>query len=521
MILLNIVNREEIFVIKFIEFKESIFLEPRESYLLEFKKSKIGLSKDLWETYSSFANTSGGIIVLGIEEDKTNKNYKIVGVDNPERIISDFWNCIHDKQKVSANLLTNDDVLLLKVDGKTIIQIRVPKAPFEKRPVYVSNNRSKTYIRTDDGDRLANDEQFKYLVVDSQNDIDSEVLDNYDINDINMESVEAYKQIVYKNTNDAKYLEFDNYTFLCNMGVFKRDRQIENAPYKLTAGGLLFFGKYNSITDRFKKFQLDYFKKKSSLDTDWQDRVSSGDMNFPEMNIYSFYNIVLQKLEQGIPDKYVQTKELNRGSFKSDLMLALKEALVNSLMHAYFDSDKVIKINDFGDYVEFYNPGEMKVSKEEFIHGSYSVTRNSIIATLFRRAGIAEKGGSGGPRIFDAATKNHLRLPDVNTDFESTEIKIWKIDMLESLKGLTEIEREIVSYAMDNGTFKIKDIVENTEYTDYKVRQTVTELVEKGYLLESGQGRARVYLLSHSEETGIMSFKRLLKQIEDGFIRGK
>lgn len=43
-----------------------------------------------------------------------------------------------------------------------------------------------------------------------------------------------------------------------------------------------------------KLVQLDYFKKKSSLDTDWQDRVSSGDMNFPEMNIYSF-SLVLHK----------------------------------------------------------------------------------------------------------------------------------------------------------------------------------------------------------------------------------
>jgi hypothetical protein len=32
-------------------------------------------------------------------------------------------------------------------------------------------------------------------------------------------------------------------------------------------------------------------------------------------------------------------------------------------MHAYYDSDHVIKIADYDDYIEFYNPGEMKVSK--------------------------------------------------------------------------------------------------------------------------------------------------------------
>lgn len=512
-----------IIIIEFIEFKEEYFNEPYENHRLEFKKSKSGLSKDIWETYSSFANTDGGLIVLGVEELKMGiHKYKIVGVDNPEKNIRDFWNCVHDNLKVSVNLLDNNDVLKMKVGNHYIIQIRVPKAPYERRPVYISNNKTKTYVRTDDGDRIANDTQFKYLIVDSQNDIDSELLSNYGIEDLNEETIKEYRLLLHKNTNDQRYLEYTDQDLLRSIGVMKKDRQTEGAPYKLTVGGLLFFGKYNSITDRFKKFQLDYFKKRSSLDTDWIDRVSSGDMNYPEMNLFSFYSIVLKKLELSIPDKYRQDGDMTRGSYKSDLLLALKEALVNTLMHAYFDSDRVIKITDFDDYIDFYNPGEMKVSKEEFIHGSYSVTRNSIISTLFRRVGIAEKGGSGGPRIFDAATKNHLRYPDINSSFDSTEIRIWKIDMLESLRGLNEVEKAVVSHVMDKGSFKIKDIVENTDYTDYKVRVTVAKLVEKEILFERGNGKSRTYFISRSEETGIMAFKRLLKQIEDDFVnKGK
>ncbi|MGM0107964.1 hypothetical protein IGJ47_001107 [Enterococcus sp. AZ172] len=260
--------------------------------------------------------------------------------------------------------------------------------------MYINNNKSKTYIRTADGDRIADDAQFKYLIVDSQNDIDSELLQNYDIDDLNLETVDEYRNLLYKNTNNSKYLELSHEKLLKNIGVLKKDRQDSKSPYRLTVGGLLFFGKYNSITDRFKKFQLDYFKKQSFLDTDWRDRVSSGDMNYPEMNLFSFYNLVIQKLELSVPDSYRQEENMTRGSYRTDLLLALKEALVNTLMHAYYDSDKVIKIIDCDDYVSFYNPGEMKVSKEEFINGSFSVTRNSIISTLFRRVGIAEKGGS-------------------------------------------------------------------------------------------------------------------------------
>ncbi|WP_445448510.1 RNA-binding domain-containing protein [Enterococcus faecalis] len=507
--------------IKFIELKAEIFNEPRESFTLEFKKSQSKLSSAIWETYSAFANTSGGIIILGIEEISSKKGYKVVGVDAPDKIITEFWNCIHDKKKVSVNLLTNEDVQVFKVSGKYVVEINVPKAPYERRPVYINNNKSKTYIRTDDGDRIADDEQFKYLVVDSQNDIDSEVLQNYDIDDLNLETVDEYRNLLYQNTNNNKYLELSHEELLINIGVLKKDRQDSNTPYRLTVGGLLFFGKYNSITDRFKKFQLDYFKKQSFLDTDWRDRVSSGDMNYPEMNLFSFYNLVIQKLELSVPDSYRQEENMTRGSYRTDLLLAVKEALVNTLMHAYYDSDKVIKIIDCDDYVSFYNPGEMKVSKEEFINGSFSVTRNPIISTLFRRVGIAEKGGSGGPRIFEAATKNSLRTPEIDTNFDSTEVRIWKINMLESLSGLNDVETTIVKYAMENPTFKIKDIVNSTSYKDHTVRKNVNNLVEKEMLKKAGNGKATVFLLNASEEAGMMTFKRLLKELEVGFINRK
>lgn len=212
--------------IKFIELKDEIFTTPRENFQLEFKKSQTKLSSDVWSTYSAFANTNGGIIILGIEEIVSKKEYKVVGVDNPEKVITEFWNCIHDKQKVSVNLLTNEDVQTFKVSGKTIIEINVPKAPYERRPVYINNNKSKTYIRADDGDRIADDAQFKYLIVDSQNDIDSELLQNYDIDDLNLETVDEYRNLLYKNTNNSKYLELSHEELLKNIGVLKKTDKI-------------------------------------------------------------------------------------------------------------------------------------------------------------------------------------------------------------------------------------------------------------------------------------------------------
>lgn len=101
--------------------------------------------------------------------------------------------------------MSNEDVITLKVAGKSIIQIKVPKASFERRPIYLNGNKTNTYIRTDDGDRKADDNQFKYLIVDSQNDIDTELLNNYTLDDLNtkqFKNIENYfiKILRSKNT---------------------------------------------------------------------------------------------------------------------------------------------------------------------------------------------------------------------------------------------------------------------------------------------------------------------------------
>lgn len=76
-----------------------------------------------------------------------------------------------------------------------------------------------------------------------------------------------------------------------------------------------------------------------------------------------------------------------------------------------------------------------------------------IISTLFRRVGIAEKGRSGGPRIFEGVKKNSFRIPKVDTKFDSTEVRIFKINMLESLNSLNEVESSIIKYAMEKPSF--------------------------------------------------------------------
>lgn len=72
---------------------------------IEYKESFDKLPSDIWSTYSAFANTKGGLIILGVSED--NGIYEAVGVNNAPKIIQDFWNTINNREKISKNILDN------------------------------------------------------------------------------------------------------------------------------------------------------------------------------------------------------------------------------------------------------------------------------------------------------------------------------------------------------------------------------------------------------------------------------
>lgn len=124
----------------------------KEDNRLEAKKATGGLPESLWETYSAFANTLGGVILLGVEE-YDDKSLHLVDLPEPEWLIGDFWDTINNPRKVSQNLLTDKDVTVHQIDGKHIIVINVPQASKSEKPIYINGNPfSCTYIRDGDGD---------------------------------------------------------------------------------------------------------------------------------------------------------------------------------------------------------------------------------------------------------------------------------------------------------------------------------------------------------------------------------
>ena len=122
----------------------------RENNRLEAKKAQGGLPESIWETYSAFANTRGGLILLGVIENE-DKSFSSVPLADPDQLAADFWNSLNRPGMVSANILEPEDVDVLESEGNRIVVIRVPEAA--RKPVWMgSDPYTGSYWRNGEGD---------------------------------------------------------------------------------------------------------------------------------------------------------------------------------------------------------------------------------------------------------------------------------------------------------------------------------------------------------------------------------
>ena len=170
------------------------FYEYRENNRYEVKKAKNGLPQSLWETYSSFANSNGGVIILGVEENK-NGSWHASGLADSSKLLKEFWNIINNRQKVSMNLLRDDDIEIYEQDGNIIMVIYIPKAGRDERPIYINGDMFKgTYRRNYEGDyRCTKDEVMAMLRDQPEETMDMKVLDYFDIDVLNEDTIKAYR----------------------------------------------------------------------------------------------------------------------------------------------------------------------------------------------------------------------------------------------------------------------------------------------------------------------------------------
>ena len=220
---------------------------------VEMKKCKKSVPDSVWETYSAFANTRGGVILLGVYENKEKplaERFEITGVIDSNKVVTDFFNQLHNPQKVNRSVLVDSDVRIVKVDGMDVIYINVPEADYRQKPIYINQKLEQgTYKRGHEGDRQVTKEELALLLRDSSDNTDSQIIEHYGMEDIDAETLEKYRRSFNILNPGHAYEELNDRDFLIQMGGYDINRQkgIEG----ITMAGLLMFGKGIHIHKNF------------------------------------------------------------------------------------------------------------------------------------------------------------------------------------------------------------------------------------------------------------------------------
>ena len=275
----------------FIEKIESLMADC-ESAEVEFKSARGGFPGSLWETYSAFANTQGGVIVLGVKEKDGKFTLDGITLEQARKYKKEFWDNVNNKAHCSANVLQEKDVQDGEYNGSYVLVFNVPRAPRNKIPVYLHNNPENTFKRNYEGDYRCDASEIQRMFADAditEHPRDYKILPEFTIEqDIDKATLEQYRRLVATKSPDHPWLLLDDKHFLMKLKGYRIDRRekIEG----LTLAGLLMFGKTDSITDAYgcPQYFPDYREYFSSNPDDrWTDRI------FPDgtwdANLFKFY----------------------------------------------------------------------------------------------------------------------------------------------------------------------------------------------------------------------------------------
>jgi len=489
-------------------------LELRENYQFEAKSAQGQngngeVPKDLWESYSAMANTEGGKILLGAKELKDG-TLEFLGIKDTDRVQKDFWTTINNTQKINQNILNESDLQVLNCDDKSLILLNIPRALRTLKPIYTGQNPlTGTYLRYHEADIKAKDEIVRHMLADAINESnDTSILKGFNLEDIDTESLKSYRNI-YKSTKlNHPWIELDDKEFLIQLGGYKKDRN--NNLEGLTIAGLLMFGKQRSILDGVPNYLVDYQEQTENAEDRWIDRITTD--GTWSGNLFEFSQKVYRKLTTDLKVPFKLKDSFQRVD-ESNIHEAIREALVNTLIHANYNGRIGIQVIKHPKGFSFRNPGLLRISKEEAFKGGYSDCRNKTLQKMFQLIGMGEQAGSGFPKMLRAWMEQHWQYPymDEDTSLETTTLYMPTIslfpqeipDDLEVLFGneykkldkderlaliLAYVDKEVTNSRLSNiGAIHSAD-----------TSKILRKLVDKSLLISDGIGRGMKYFINYN-----------------------
>lgn len=398
----------------------SMFQPAAESIDTEFKSARGGLPGSFWETYSAMANTQGGTIVLGVAEKAGGLVWE--GVPDAAQLRTVLWNQLNDRNKVSRNLLSDADIHTFADGQRHFVAVTVPRASRLQRPVYIGPNpMTGTFRRAEEGDYRCQDDEVRRMLADqSDSPADAQVVEHFGVADFDPDTVKQYRNRFASRAPDHPWLLLDESALLVKLGALRKDRA--TGAEGATVAGLLMFGRFEALRDALPGFHVDYRERMSDDPAvRWTDRVVPD--GTWENNLFQFYLRVMQRLSGDLKIPFQLDRELYR---KDDTAVheALREAVVNALVHADHRGQGGVVIERYPDRIELSNPGSLLVSRAQLLQGGVSECRNKSLQLMFQLMGGGDKAGSGMDKIRAGWRAQHWRSPRLEESLQPDRVKL-------------------------------------------------------------------------------------------------
>ena len=393
-------------------------IDGGETDAVEFKLAKGGVPASFWESYSAFANTDGGVIVLGVGE--SNGKRHVAGVADADKLVADIWNAANNPQRVSANVLFNRQVYKTEFKGKALVVVEVPRAERTERPVHVGQDVFRgTFRRNGEGDYHCGREAVEAMIRDRcPETADNCLLEDMTIADLDKDSIARYRLMFGQSKPEHAWTRIPDDEFLVKIGAARKDARGVVRPM---LAGLVCFGDFVTISNVLPDYFLDY-RECLADGSRWTDRVAAHDATWSG-NIIDFYFRIYDKITSSVKVPFLLNDRGLRIN-ETKVHKALRELLANALIHADYHGRQGIVIEKRFNRLMFRNPGCLRMSRDAAIAGGRSDARNSRIFNIFALIDIGERSGTGLSDIFATWKECGYERPTITETYQPDQLSV-------------------------------------------------------------------------------------------------
>lgn len=350
-----------------------------ESTTIDYKlKLEEGKPKSWLKSVSAFANTIGGHIVFGVDNDTRKK----IGLDDPQQTATKISEYIVGR--ISPRPIFEITEIKGDIPGRNCLDLMITNGP--NYPYYYAyQGITEAYVRHGDRSEKALDYELSNLILKGKHQTFDALPSHYSLPDVSFTLLAAtYKM----ETGDEMVLPRD----LISMGLCDVDHKITNAGLLLSDQGILRQSKI--VCTRWKG------TTKGSVDIDALD-----DKEFENESLISLLKDAESFVRNNSKNSWT-IRGMRREENSDYSYRAVREVLVNALIHRdYQIIGSEIHVDMFDDRLEIISPGGMingRRIQELDLRKVPSMRRNEIISDFFGRLHYMDRRGSGISRILDS-----------------------------------------------------------------------------------------------------------------------